>query len=335
MGLAVVVTVFLSAVIPSPPPLHPLQARAPQNARINGTLRLPPGETKPPNIVQITLTTMYGAFVESKTLSSETSFVFERIDYGQYLITVESFGFETTTQILDVETPYRDIMIVVPLGPRIPAKEEEVQTGEGSQTVSVKTLTLPPKALKEFQKGEAEAKKGKPDKAINHFKKVLEISPDYFPALEAMGMEYAALQRWQEAIRSLESALEYQPENPKGRRNLAQLYLSQARFDDAIEQLNAASVTQPNNSKTLRLLGESYLGLKECPTALDYFLAATEINKEDHSHLGIGQCYLQAGKVAEALEEFRGFLAGNPRDPRAESIRQFIARVEKDLASQR
>lgn len=310
------------------------EAQTPRHARVNGHLTLPTGVIRFPEIITITLTTTSGQFLEEKTLQSESNFSFIRVPYGEYYVVVESSGYETTRTLIELDGPSQEVMILVRLGDPIPPKPgEDLQPRTGAATVGVTALSISPKALKEYQNGEKEAKKGKPDKAILHFTKVLEESPDYYPAHEAMGMQYAAQQKWEEAIQSLEKAIEIHPENPTGRRNLAQCYLSQGRFDSAVEQLNAAAVMEPNNSKTLMLLGESYLGLRECPAALDYFLAASDINQEDHSYLGIGQCYLQAGRLSEALVEFETFLKKNPKDPRAESVRQFIPKLKQELES--
>lgn len=305
-------------------------------ARINGQVRLPAGETKSPDVVRVSLLTVDGGYVRAKTLSAESSFIFDRVPNGQYWITVESPGFEPGRRWVDINAPWSkfEIMVIVELGPREEAGDKpESQPEHGNETVSVSSLKVPPKAWKEYQSAVQDEERKQHEKAVEHLKKALAAYPEFAQAYTLLGAVLSTSGQLQPAADALSNAVSLSPQDPKLRRNLAQLLLSLSRFEEAVDELNQAATIDPENSKTWRLLGEAFLGLRDCETALDYFEAAVKLNPDDRSFLGFGQCYLQNGRTGEALAEFQQFVSQNPADPRTSAVRELIEQLQQEGAA--
>ncbi|MCX8012295.1 MAG: tetratricopeptide repeat protein, partial [Desulfobacterota bacterium] len=64
-----------------------------------------------------------------------------------------------------------------------------------------------------FQLGLAYLKKGMNNEAVDVYKKLIEIAPDYEEAHLNLGLAYGGLKRWNEAIQSFFRELSFHPEN--------------------------------------------------------------------------------------------------------------------------
>ncbi len=284
-----------------------------------------------PEVMRVSLSTLAGGYLGARTLSADTSFIFNNVKLGSYVITVESPGFRSSSKRVVVSSPssHYEVFVTIPLGQRLEAEEPDESPPEATgETVDVRNLAVPPAALKEMKRAEREARKGAHARAVKHLNKALEIYPNFFEAYNNLSVLYLQLGKADEAVEALKQSILINPADATSRDNLAQMFLSQANYQGAVEQLDLALVIDPQKSKTLMLLGEAYLGLRECETALDYYLAAIELDPEDHSYLGMGQCYLQLGRVEDALAEFRIFMEKNPSDPRTPQVQALTRQLQ-------
>lgn len=323
------ILLFLTSAFPGT-----LQTPEQRPGKIVGTIHLPKGEHEIPELMTVTLSTMSGSILFRQTLNGkDLTFAFTGITNGNYIITLESTGYETVEKEVEV-TSYvvdEETFVTLTLGKPLPDDAPGVPK-TGQKTVTAKLLSLPADVRKELEKAGRESQRGKPEKAIEHLKAALAIKPDLYHVYNNLAVEYMRLGNKAEALAALEHSLNLNPNDATTYRNVAQIHLSNQAFPKAVQSLRKALELEPKNSKNLSLVGEAYLGLRQYQLALNAFQQAAQENAEDYNPLGLGQCYLRLGREAEALRELKNFLDRSPKDPRAESIRSVVAELEKTAA---
>jgi tetratricopeptide (TPR) repeat protein len=82
--------------------------------------------------------------------------------------------------------------------------------------------------------------------AMDHFRKAIEINPDYAEVQINLGTALAEQNQAAEAIGHYERALEIKPGNGKAHYNLANILATQGRFDEAIRHYGQAVALMPD-----------------------------------------------------------------------------------------
>ena len=122
----------------------------------------------------------------------------------------------------------------------------------------------------------------KMDLAVKHFKKALEIKPDYAPALNSLGTAYLNKKEWDAAIRC---------------------------FKEVTENLLYATPHFP-----LSNLGWAYYNKKEYVLAKKFYFKALEINPKFINALaGLGKTYIAMGRSSEAVATLEKAIKDYPR----------------------
>lgn len=313
---------------------RPQQPTRRDTGRIVGTVHMPPGQHHPPRMMSVTLSTLGGNYLMRVNLNDERSFIFSNVRSGNYIITVESVGHESSEVSVEV-TNYmfgEETFVTVPLG-RPLRDGKKTEAGEGQMTVAARSLVVPEAARKELERALREAEKNNPEKAIRHLERALDIEPELHQAYNNLAVQYTLLGRKAEAVEALNRSIEINPHDATTYRNLAQLHLGERAYSEALESLRKSLELHPRNGRTHLLLGEVYLGLGVYQLALKHFEDAERETPPSRSPLGLGQCYLQLGRYQEALKEFQSFLAEEPSGHRAEAVRQLVTQLEQRLGT--
>ena len=163
---------------------------------------------------------------------------------------------------------------------------------------------------------------------------------------------YGALTKRELALEAAETAAKYQPMDSDLLIEVAMSYLEAAQFDKALDPLLKAARLQPNNADVHRTLGKAYFALgdyEKSATALEVavkldpkdfnssftlaiaylqqrqFTAArrifdsmiVEFGEQPQIHIAIGRAFREAGRLPEAIEEFKRAIALNSQFPGA------------------
>jgi len=163
---------------------------------------------------------------------------------------------------------------------------------------------------------------------------------------------YGALRNRESALEAAGAAANYQSTDSDFLVELAMAYLEAAQFDKALDPLLKAAQLQPNNTDVHRTLGKTYFALgdyEKSARALEvavklspkdfntsFTLAITylqqrqftaarrvfdsmiaEFGEQPQIHIAIGRAFREAGRLTEAIEEFKRAIALNSQFPGA------------------
>jgi len=139
--------------------------------------------------------------------------------------------------------------------------------------------------------------RGRHKEAIEEFKKVLLIDPNYVKALNGLGVSYDFLRDFPKAIKSYEKALQVNLNLDYVQNNLGYSYLIQGNLDEAINAFRRAIALNDQDKRFHNNLGLAYAEKGEFDLALAEFKMGGE---EAKAHYNIAQLYSKKGLYNEA-----------------------------------
>jgi tetratricopeptide (TPR) repeat protein len=187
------------------------------------------------------------------------------------------------------------------------------------------------------------------DRAIEHYKKAIEISPGYIDAHSNLGVALFQAGRLDEAIEQFKAVLRLQQDNPKAYFYIAGALLKQGKIDEAVGcyekalALNPDSVEShfnlaralniqqrsaqaaehyqqvlkldPNNAAACVELGTTLISLKRPDEAIRCYEKAIEIEPQNViAHGQLALALAGQGKITEAIQQCRLVLESRPDD---------------------
>ncbi|HYR76272.1 MAG TPA: tetratricopeptide repeat protein [Pyrinomonadaceae bacterium] len=226
----------------------------------------------------------------------------------------------------------------------------------GSRFLSLLLLPLvfqsPQDRLKQhYEAAEAQARAGNLAGAETEYTAILA------EGYRAVGRVYSAQKKHKQAIAALEAAALYEPASDEALADLAITYFEAELFDKALQPLNKAIALNPQSPSAHIMLGKTYFALREYEKAAAELKVALEFGSNDFDtsftlaiaylqqrqftearrvfdwmlqhfgdrpelHVVIGRAFRVAGRLPEAIDEFKKAIALNPR----------LARVHDNLA---
>ena len=196
-----------------------------------------------------------------------------------------------------------------------------------------------------YEAAQAQARAGKLAEAETEYTAILA------EGYHAVGRIYLAQKKHKQAIAAVEASSLYQPPSEEVLLDLAIGYYKAGLFDKALEPLNKAVAVNPKSPKAHGMLGKTHFLLREYEKAVPELKAAVEFGSNDFDtsftlaiaylqlrrftearqvfdgmlqHLGnqpelhvvIGRAFRVAGRLPEAIDEFKKAIALNPGLPR-------------------
>jgi len=186
------------------------------------------------------------------------------------------------------------------------------------------------------------------DEAAAHYRRAIQLRPEYAAAYSNLGTALRAQKRLDEAVAAYERAIALQPDFPDAHYNLANALTDQGQAsaaiehfrialrvipgsaevhnnlgialatdgkrDDAIAEFRAALAVDPDSAKAHRNLADLLAsGERGGSEAIEHFRRAAELSPGDAAtHYDFGSVLLEAGHTDEAIKEFRASLAIEP-----------------------
>ncbi len=213
-----------------------------------------------------------------------------------------------------------------------------VQQAAGASGAGASELVdarVPSKARDQVANGDAEARRSKWQKALQHYAAAIKIYPNYAAAYYRVGVVYLQLKQDEKAAEALKKSLELEPDNPKAAVQLARLETAQKRFDEVERLLETVVAEHTENAEALFLLANAEL-------ETSHFSEAVANARKAHgmAHRGYEALHLVSGAALEAqgqselaADEYRQFLKeapGSPLAARAQAALTALAQGDKD-----
>src|SRR5258706_3928788 len=213
-----------------------------------------------------------------------------------------------------------------------PTHDEEENTSRiGS--VSAAELNITEKARQEFEKGTTAFDHDHVDEAKKRFKHATEIYPQYAAAWNSLGV--IAMQAGDEKYGAelFAKAVVADPQFAPAHVNRAKTMFGRPDYRAAEDELTKAVSTDPNNVTALSLLATAQLQNHEYEQAV-----ANARKVHALMHIGFGGVHLVAGNAlevlqrpAEAVEEYRLYVAETPNGPNTERYRARIQQLSSQI----
>jgi tetratricopeptide (TPR) repeat protein len=161
------------------------------------------------------------------------------------------------------------------------------------------------------------------DKAIEEFKKAIELDPNSMVAHSSLAYIYEDQNRLDEAITEFKELLRIQPNLPQIHVGLGFLYEKQGMLDDAISEMKKAIQIDPKYSVAMINLGIFYRKKGMLDEAIEQFKKLIEIQPDAAAFHGfLGNLYREKGDLTKAEDELKKALK---IDPSMEQEPNFVA----------
>lgn len=322
MGLAFSVCLFIG--------LSGLEAQF-TGREISGYVRAAGHNGAPPGTV-VQLQLVGGGTDQQVTVDSSGRFQLQPMSNGIYYVVAKAPGYREASQRVDLITNIR-FTVHINL---VPDRDETSPHTNTTPAVTQRQLQIPEKALKEFERGARELMQNKkPKEALPHFRKAVEIYPDYYEAYELIGTAHMDLQEWPKAEAALKGSLRINDQYAPSLIALGAVYNRQGRFAEALPVLEKAGTIEPDSWLCHLELAQCLLPMGKVAEAEPHARLAHEKNPDfPLVHLAMANLGLAKGDLALGREECEHFLKLVPNGPLAEMVKAKVKEIEAMLAEQ-
>lgn len=197
-------------------------------------------------------------------------------------------------------------------------------------TVSVRELSIPEAARKEFRRATRQLEKRNLKGAIRHLEKSVALAPQFAAALNELGTISFQTQDYVRAERYFRQARAQDPDAFSPLVNLGAALFSLRRYEEALQTNRQAVAARPDDALANAQLGLCYFTLGKYDEARRYLSKAKALDPGHFSlpQLPLAEIYLREGSRQSALGELEDFLARHPDSPLADKVRQKILRLQ-------
>lgn len=198
--------------------------------------------------------------------------------------------------------------------------------------VSSAQLSIPEKALKEFEKANKKLARRDAAGAIAHLKKIVALAPQFLEAWNTLGTLAYKSGEFPLAESYFREALKRDPEYYPSLVNLGGALLSQGRMQESLPVNMAAVQARPDDALAHSQLGLSCYYLGQFPEAERYLEQATSLDPGHFSYpqLTLTKIYLNRKDFASAARVLEQFLSLHPDAKQSPAVQKQI----EDIRSQ-
>jgi Tfp pilus assembly protein PilF len=269
-------------------------------------------------------------FTATTFSDSQGRFRFRKLAPGPYTVSVFVPGRGEVRQTVEVSPSLADskgrTAVTVQFSPSSSSSSRAL---ERRGTVSVRELSIPNRARREYN--EALKKLGRRDVAgaIRHLERAVELAPQFVSAWNNLGTIAYQSGRYEDAEKYFREALKHEPGAFAPVVNLGGVLLNLAKYEEALKYNRYAVQDQPQDALANSQLGLNYFFLDDQDRALKYLNFAKRLDPSHFSHpqLVVAEIYLQRGDRQAASKELKDFLLRHPDAPNAAEIREQIKRL--------
>jgi len=300
---------------------------------IVGQVRVSPGNELPSPVL-ISLESR-GAVVTTVYTDGEGRFGFNGLAGNIYHIKIDDEAYFPASETVSIDPETTSVrMLNIFLNPRKPEKPDsrEVTGGNPHLTSSADLKKLfPREAMKEFDAGVKADNHHKPDDAIKHYDKALQIAPDFYPACNNLGTAYLNKGSYAAAEEQFKHAIRLNSNDAAAYFNLGNLHYLTHHNDEGLNWVNQGLNKEPSSAFGHFLKGSLISATGDSPQAEKELRRSLELDpKLAKAHLALVNLYLRQKRHTEAVDELQAFLKVLPNDPLAPKVREVLKRLRSN-----
>lgn len=216
----------------------------------------------------------------------------------------------------------------------------ETEGGPPAVDLRVLTAVIPPEAREAYADALGHLEANETDEAIDRLEEAVDLAPEYYDALNKLGIEYLKAGRFREGEAALEQARSLGPRDPRPLLNLGMLFLKEgeareqpggnpeaalASYERAVSVLEEAARLDPLAAEANYYLGSALYRTGDLDRSERFLQEALRLDASLHdARLALLNVYTRQRRFPEALEQLRAYLRqvpDSPRKPALEAIR--------------
>lgn len=161
--------------------------------------------------------------------------------------------------------------------------------------------------------GNSYNRNGQVEEAIKYYLKAAKLNPDDSRNWFNLGISYSNNEQYKEAINSFLKVVELNPDDSYSWYGLGNSYIKNEQVEDAIKSLLKATELNSNDYQSWLDLAISYIHNEQYEEAIKYLLKAKELNPDGFNNWHeLGEAYLYNGQFQEAIETLLKAVELNP-----------------------
>lgn len=310
-------------------------AQAPaQTVDLAGEIKVARGSF-PPHSIRVSLETR-GITAGVVYADDEGKFLFRELLPNMYYVVINDPDYEPVRERIEIrELSGNSARMQIVLTPKESAKQQprKDDTSGGSPFLVDKSeyeKHYPKDAVKEFEKGNKAAQRNSADEAVRHFKKAVDLAPNFYAARNNLGLMFLTTQNFPDAEKQFQEVVQLNPSDSQAYFNLGNTYLLTKHFSEAQAAIQEGLKRQPESAFGEFLLGSVYSRTGQGEQAEQTLQQALTINPNlSKAHLELVNVFLQRQNNAAAISELKAFLKASPEDSFAPRARQLLDRLER------
>jgi len=214
-----------------------------------------------------------------------------------------------------------------PLLPPATQKEEAPPKSIGVEQVGGKDRALASDVLYHFNSGVTFYNQKDFSKAIQAYRKVIELDPTYVEAYNNLGIIYQMMGDVDRAFGAYQKSTEINPKYEKGYNNLGILLLLRGRYEEASEAFQKALAVNSNNIESHIHLGVLFKKKGQWQEAIESYQRALAIDPlHRETHYNIALLYEQLENLESAVGHYQQFIQLSSK-----SHPELVSRVQRHL----
>ena len=194
--------------------------------------------------------------------------------------------------------------------------------------------TVPPAAEAEYEGAVQSLAKRDKERGVGRLRRALEIFPDYFLALQHLGLFYVEEEKYAEAVSPLQRALKVNPKASQSHVALGIVYVNTDQPELAAESLGRALALDAASFQGNFYLGIALLNLGRLDEAEKSLRKAYELGGKERAasaRLYLASIHTKRGQTRQAIRELEDYLRDSPQAKNASNVRQAIKQLKAKL----
>jgi tetratricopeptide (TPR) repeat protein len=276
---------------------------------------------------------LFGAatpFHAEAVADAQGRFRFRKLDPGSYTVAILIPGHGERRQTIDVGPGTADargrVAVTIQVADSSLVSQEALQD---RATVSTRQLSIPQRALHEYQEAQMKLARHDVPAAVADLEKAVQLAPQFAAAWNNLGTIAYQTRQYARAETHFRKALLEDPESFEALVNLGGVLINEHKLDQALAYNLDAVHNRPNDALANSQLGLTYAARGNLDLGQKYLEIAKRIDPGHFSYpqLALARIHLRRNEPAAAAEEYRDFLRRHPDAPEAAGVRKALAEL--------